>query len=116
MIRPGRWVKKSKFYEARDSSDAYGKYLKQNGHVAHTFMWCEKDKRHAPDRLVGQTAHLFREIRAEQESRGRSRFGDIGEFFHLGGELFEELKRVERNKVVARRDFSKQERLGVHLE
>lgn len=109
MLRPGHWVKKSKFYEVKRPSDAVGKYTKRakKRGVEHTIMWCEKDKRHDPDRLVEQTARLSREIRSEQEERiRRGPLGDIKEFLGLGGELLRELHRSEKEKVLKRRSHN----------
>lgn len=105
LVRPGHWVKKSKFYEVRRPSEAveiYSNRARKNG-VDFSVMWCEKDRRHRPERLAAQADRLWGDIRAEQEGQKRRRLGDVGDFLRLGGELFQELRQVEKEKVARRR-------------
>lgn len=101
-----RWVKKSKFYEVRSPGDAvsiYEKHARKTG-VDYTIMWCEKDRRHGPERLAAEMARLQRDIFAEQDGRRRSRLGDVGEFLSLGGQLLSDLKKANQGKSSNRRN------------
>jgi len=115
MVRPGVWAKKSKFYESSRPGDAVKKYMdraQKNG-VDYTIMWCEKDHRHDPDRLVDKTALLYREIRSEQGGRKRGLLSDVSDFLHLGGELLQDLRQVEKEKGESRyRNNGRKELLG----
>ena len=112
MIRPGHWVKKSKFYLASRPSEAAEKYTNRTGRngTDYTIMWCRKDRRHDSERLVDQTERLWRDIQAEQRKERRGRLGDVGEFLRLGGELFQELRQSEKEKVIKRRYNGRQEK------
>ena len=52
QVSPNKWVKKSKFYNARDPADARGKY-KGKGSI----MWVESVKK---ERLMGGVREFFR--------------------------------------------------------
>ena len=113
MVRPGVYVKKSKFYEASRPGDAVKKYVdraRKNG-TEYTIMWCEKDHRHDPERLADQTASLYQDIRAEQGERKRGLFRDVSDFARLGGELFQELQQTEKVKGEKRRHSYERKRL-----
>ena len=106
MVRPGVWVKKSKFYKVKQPSDAVSKYTgraRKNG-TQYTIMWCEKDRRHGPERLIAQTSRIFRDIQKEQvEQQEKGLLEDVKSFLSLGGELLQELHQGEKEKVMKRR-------------
>lgn len=90
QVSPNRWEKKSKFYFVPTPGDAVALYQKRN-RVPHTIMWCEKDRRHRPDRLVAQTAKLERELRLERREASTTT-GAFRGFLGLGDELLGELR------------------------
>ncbi len=116
MVSPERWVKKSKFYEVRRPGDAvkiYTKRAKKNG-TRFTIMWCEKDRRHDPERLAVQAARVQRDIRAEQRGRRTGLLRDVKEFLSLGSELLQELRQNEKEKVLKRRYNDQREKETPH--
>ena len=91
-VGPDRYVKKSKFYEVRSPGDAVAIYEKHCG-VEHTIMWCGKDRRHDPDRLVIYVENtLFRSLQQERV-RPKGAFRELSSFFGLGDELLRGLRK-----------------------
>lgn len=102
QIRPEKYVKKSKFYFVHGPSDAVEAYCKRakSRKRPFTVMWCEKDKRHTPDRLAAQAARLAVDMGVT--SRRREVAKQKG-FLSLGNELLAELRTLDKAKVIKRR-------------
>jgi len=116
LISPNHWVKKSKFYEVNSASGAVRIY-KKRVKVPHTIMWCEKDKRHRPERLADQASGLYAEICRE---RARVRAPSLGntfkDFLSIPGMLLGELaepvseKEVRSKRIIKRRSYGNREK------
>ena len=103
----GHYVKKSKFYETKRPSDAVDIYEKRVK-VPHTIMWCEKDRRHSPDRLAYQASDLFAEICRERRVKKPSLGNTFKEFLGTPGKLLDELtgeKEVRSERIIKRRSY-----------
>ena len=99
-VGPDKWVKKSKFYLVKRPGDAVAIYA-SNCSVEYTVMWCEKDRRHSPDRFSSQARKLMDDIRREQEAAKTTPSQDINafsEFAALGSELLGDLQNLKSPK------------------
>lgn len=120
-VGPNRWVKKSKFYCVHRPSDAVRIYQERTRLSAgeYVIMWCEKDRRHSPERPSYQIPRIMAEVRAEQTAagQGESIRKTFGEFLGLGGELLGALsqKETERSKVIKRRINDQREKETAHF-
>ncbi len=109
LVSPNHWVKKSKFYEVASPNAAVRIYEKRC-RVPHTIMWCEKDRRHEPERLAMQASDLYAEICRERKA-SKSLGSTVKDFLSTPGELLGELagneKEVCSARIIRRRSYGK---------
>ena len=105
LVSPNRWVKKSKFYQVSKPEDAVKKYQK-GSKVPYTIMWCEKDRRHLPERFATQALDLFTDLCRERRVQARSPVGDVP------SELLDMVRvhESEKSKVLKRRSYDQREK------
>ena len=103
LVAPDRWVKKSKFYRVHKPGDAVKKYEKRSK-VSHTIMWCEKDRRHSPERPSYQIPRILADVRNEQKLLGSTA---------LDTESAEQRLR-EKERVIKRRSYEQREKDAAH--
>ena len=105
LVSPNHWVKKSKFYQVARPEDAVKKYLKRSK-VPHSIMWCEKDRRHLPDRFALQALDLFSDICRERRWQAKLPIEDVpSELLDIA-----HIRESERNKVLKRRSYEHREK------
>lgn len=106
LVSPNHYVKKSKFYEVVGASAAVRIY-KKSCRVAHTIMWCEKDRRHLPERFAVQASNLFAEICRERRNQPKSSSES-----HLEEVL--QARESEKNRVIKRRNNDQRKKETTH--